>query len=269
LSAVGAAVAAAGDVNGDGFDDLIVGAPFFDVANVNDGRAFIYFGGAGAFNTVADAILGLNQGSAFFGVSVAGAGDVNGDGYADVLVGSSGFDGAATNSGAALLYFGGAGAFNLTIDAQLGSSAGSVRFGSAVAGVGYVNGDGFADIVIGSPFYTSGQADEGAAFLYFGGAGVFNQMTDAHFEVNQVNAQFGNAVAGAGDVNGDGFADVLVGSALYDNGRPTRALPSFFRVAAASMQWSTRLSKPTRPAARWGRRSPASAISTPTALPIS
>lgn len=215
----GAAVASAGDVNGDGFDDLVVGAPFFDGANTNEGRAFIFFGGAGAFNTVPDANLILSQGSAFFGVSVAGAGDVNGDGYADVLVGSNGYDGAATNTGAALLYFGGPGTFNAVADAQLESANPGVRFGSAVTGAGDVNGDGFADIVIGSPFYANGQTDEGAAFLYFGGAGAFNNGTDAHFEANQAAAEFGSAVAAAGDVNGDGFSDVLVGAARFDNGQ--------------------------------------------------
>jgi hypothetical protein len=215
----GAAVAGAGDVNGDGFDDLIVGAPFFDVANPNDGRAFLFFGGPGAFDTTADAALGLSQGSAFFGVSVSGAGDVNGDGYADVLVGSSGFDGAATNTGAALLYFGGAGAFNTTVDANLQSANGGVRFGSAVAGVGDVNGDGFADILIGSPFYANGQANEGAAFLYLGGSGAFNAATDAHYEVNQADAEFGTSVAAAGDLNGDGFSDVIIGALRYDNGQ--------------------------------------------------
>lgn len=215
----GASVASAGDVNGDGFDDLIVGAPFFDVVNPDDGRAMLYFGGAGAFDTAVDAVLGLSQGSAFFGVSVAGAGDVNGDGYADVLVGSSGFDGAATNTGAALLYFGGAGAFNTTVDANLQSANGGVRFGSSVAGVGDVNGDGFADIVIGSPFYANGQANEGAAFLYLGGAGAFNVATDAHYETNQADAEFGTAVAAAGDLNGDGFSDVIIGALRYDNGQ--------------------------------------------------
>ena len=215
-----ASVASAGDVNGDGFDDLIVGAPFFDGSQTDEGRAVLYFGGTGAsFNTTVDAVLGLAQPSAFFGVSVAGAGDVNGDGYADVLVGSSGFDGAATNTGAALLYFGGPGAFNTGIDANLQSSNIGVRFGSSLAGVGDVNGDGFADIVIGAPFYINGQTNEGAAFLYLGGAGAFNSGTDAHFEINQVNAFFGSSVAAAGDLNSDGFSDVIIGAPRYDNGQ--------------------------------------------------
>ncbi len=215
----GASVASAGDVNGDGFDDLLVGAPFFDSGDTDGGRGFLFYGGAGAFNTAVDGVLGISQNSAFFGVSVAGAGDVNGDGYADVLVGSSGFDGGATNSGAALLYFGGAGSFDTTIDANLTSSLTGVRLGSSLAGAGDVNGDGFADIVVGAPFYANGATNEGAAFLYLGGAGAFNTATDAHYEINQVNAEFGTSVAAAGDLNGDGFGDLIVGALRYDNGQ--------------------------------------------------
>jgi len=214
----GFSVAGAGDVNGDGFADVIVGASGFDNLQSNEGAAFVYFGGAGAFNLTADAQLEANQADAQFGRSVAGAGDVNGDGFADVIVGANGYDNGQSNEGAAFVYFGGAGAFNATADALLESNQPSAFLGTSVAGAGDVNGDGFADVIVGASFYDSSQIDEGSAFVYLGGAGSFNATADAELESNQTSAQFGDSVAGAGDVNGDGFADVIVGAVSYDNG---------------------------------------------------
>ncbi len=215
---MGYSVAGAGDVNGDGYADVIVGARWYDNGQSNEGAAFLYFGGAGAFNTFDYFQLEVNQANAEMGYSVAGAGDVNGDGYADVIVGAHQYVNGEDNEGAAFLYFGGAGAFNTTSDALLESNQAEARMGSSVAGAGDVNGDGYADAIVGARLYDNGQTDEGAAFLYFGGAGVFNNIADAQLESNQASAIFGWSVAGAGDVNGDGHADVIVGAPLYDNG---------------------------------------------------
>jgi hypothetical protein len=84
---MGVSVAGAGDVNGDGFDDIIVGAFRFANGEFNEGAAFLFFGGPGAFDLIADAQLESNQEGAVAGLSVAGAGDVNGDGFDDVIVG--------------------------------------------------------------------------------------------------------------------------------------------------------------------------------------
>ena len=216
---LGTSVAGAGDVNGDGFADVIVGARTYDNGQTNEGAAFVYFGGAGAFNTSADALLESNQADAQLGTSVAGAGDVNGDGFADVIVGARTYDNGEPDEGAAFVYFGGAGAFNTTADALLESNQAGAYLGNSVAGAGDVNGDGFADVIVGAPYYDNGQVDEGAAFVYFGGAGAFNTSADAQLESNQAGAQLGFSVAGAGDVNGDGFADVIVGAPYYDNGQ--------------------------------------------------
>ncbi len=209
----------AGDVNGDGFADVIAGAPYYENGQLYEGATFIYFGGAGAFNTTADALLESNQADARLGYSVAGAGDVNGDGFADVIVGAPYYDNGQTTEGATFIYFGGAGAFNTTADALLESNQASAQLGYSVAGAGDVNGDGFADVIVGARFYDNGQAAEGAALVYFGGAGAFNTTADALLESNQASASLGFSVAGAGDVNGDGFADVIVGARLYDNGQ--------------------------------------------------
>ncbi len=219
---LGASIAGVGDVNGDGLDDFVVGAPGTTVGGTPGvGRAFLYFGRADAARVVA-AELGGTQGNAAYGSSVAGAGDVNGDGYADVLIGAPFFDSPAPgggNAGQVLLYFGGPGAFNTSADAVLNPTAANSRFGYSVSGVGDMNGDSFADIVVGVPKASVGQTLEGAGLLYLGGSGTFDPNADLAFESNQANAELGTAVAGAGDVNGDGYSDVALGAPLYDNGQ--------------------------------------------------
>lgn len=205
----GASVAGGNDLNGDGFDDLLVGAPLWDQStSVDTGRAFVFLGGA-SMDATADANYGIQQGNAQFAASVASVGDVNGDGFGDWLVGAGLFDNGQTNNGSAFLYFGGA-TLDTTADATLLSAQAGVEFGTSVAGVGDVNGDGFADILIGALKYTNGQTSEGAAFLYLGGAGAFNTGTDLQLEGGLSNSQFGRTVQGVGDVNGDGFADFAV-----------------------------------------------------------
>jgi FG-GAP repeat/FG-GAP-like repeat len=215
---MGSSIAVVGDVNGDGMSDVVVGAVFYDNGNLDEGAAFLYYGSA-AFNTVADALLDINQNSAYVGVSAGGAGDVNGDGFADVIIGGIGFDASgASNSGVALLYYGGIGDFNTVADGIM-TSQGDARLGASVSGAGDVNGDGFADLIVGANEYTAGELNEGAAFIYFGAAGAFNTTADAVLQPNQVNAAMGTSVARAGDINGDGYADVIVGAVDFDNGQ--------------------------------------------------
>ena len=146
---------------------------------------------------------------------------MNGDGYADVVVGSSGYDlGGA--SGAFWVFNGSASG---VADGNPESSATQVAAqtpsaGSSVAGAGDVNGDGYADVIAGAPTYANGLSNEGAAFVFLGGAeGIPNgsaiAVATAQLESNQEAAFFGTSVAGAGDVNGDGFADVIVGANSY------------------------------------------------------
>lgn len=216
---LGSSVTVLGDVNGDGLNDFGAGAEFFDNGSSDEGIALVYFGGR-ILSGVSVGLLEVNQGSAFLGGSMAGAGDVNGDGFADVLVGGIGFDATgASNSGVVQVYFGGAGtAFNAVADASLTSTSGA-RLGSSVSSAGDFNGDGYADVIVGAFEYSSGQASEGAAFLYLGGPGAFNSVADAVFELNQAGARLGAAVAGAGDINGDGLGDVVIGAQDFDAGQ--------------------------------------------------
>lgn len=231
---LGSSVAGVGDVNGDGFADFVVGAELYDAGQSDEGVVLLFLGGA-AFNAIPDATLEVNQAAAYFGHSVSGAGDVNGDGYADVVIGANGFDGGATNSGAAFLYLGGAGAFNTTFDATMIVGSSDVRAGSSVAGVGDVDNDGFSDFVVGAPEYEQGavtETNEGAAFLYRGGV-TFNSVADAHYQINQAEARLGTSLSGAGDVNGDGFADIIIGSPRYDNDQTNEGRAYIYFGAAA------------------------------------
>ncbi|MBL0180900.1 MAG: FG-GAP repeat protein [Chitinophagaceae bacterium] len=216
---MGYSVAGAGDVNGDGYCDVIVGAYQYDNGQTDEGAAFIYHGSATGINTVAAAILESNQASALFGRSVAGAGDVNGDGYKDVIVGADGFTNGQASEGAAFIYHGSAAGVSTTAAAILESNQANAKMGISVAGAGDVNDDGYGDVIAGAYQYTNGQTSEGAAFIYRGTATGINTTVSAIVESNQVNAFMGISVSGAGDVNGDGYNDVIVGAYQYDNGQ--------------------------------------------------
>src|SRR6185436_20138077 len=104
----GISVATAGDVNGDGYSDVIVGAYGYDNGQTDEGRAFVYDGSAAGLATSATWTAESDQAGASFGVSVATAGDVNGDGYADVVIGAYGYDNGQSNEGRAFVYHGSA-----------------------------------------------------------------------------------------------------------------------------------------------------------------
>ncbi|MHC4984403.1 MAG: integrin alpha, partial [Planctomycetota bacterium] len=92
-------------------------------------------------------------------------------------------------------------------------------FGQSVASAGDVNGDGYADVIVGANYYTNGQYREGCAFAYYGSPSGLPSSFDWMTEGNQKNASYGISVAGAGDVNGDGYSDVIVGAHYYENGQ--------------------------------------------------
>lgn len=228
---LGWSVSSAGDVNGDGYSDVVVGAHDFDAGQSNEGAAFVFMGGpsgvADGSPASAPAQLEANQGSADFGRSVSGAGDVNGDGYSDVIVGAPDFDAGQTNEGAAFVFLGSASGIAdgnpTTAAAQLESNQANASLGWSVAGVLDVNADGYSDVAVGAHRYDSGELDEGAVFVFAGSAsGVAdgNPTTAmARLQGNQAGAAFGESVSGPGDVDGDGDAEVLVGAGTYDAGQ--------------------------------------------------
>jgi hypothetical protein len=152
------------------------------------------------------------QVNARLGVSVATAGDVNRDGYSDVIVGSPTYDGGQTDEGRVFCYYGGPAGLPNDPNRFLEVNWGAARFGSSLATAGDVNGDGYSDIIVGAVYYNDGQAGEGAAFVYHGSASGLGSNWQAAWQSNQAEAFFGRSVASAGDVNGDGYSDVIVGA---------------------------------------------------------
>lgn len=237
----GASVSAAGDVNGDGLPDLILGAPNGASFGNSSGSAYVVFGKnttssvqleAVALGTGGFAIHGAKTND-FAGTSVRGAGDVNGDGLADVVVGAFGSDPHGALSGETFVVFGrAAGKPTNLVEVSQGLGGGfAIRgeaatdfSGSAVAGAGDVNGDGLADVIIGA-YGSDVQGDtSGRAYVVFGKTSVTPvdlsavAMGQGGFAIDGEKAsdQAGGAVSGAGDMNGDGLADVIVASARID-----------------------------------------------------
>ena len=222
----GNSLAGVGDVNGDGFDDLLVSAWGYNTAAHNDaGRIYLFLGTAsGLSKTPAWSYMGTQTNSRL-GATVSAAGDVNHDGHADVLASARYMTGEFTFYGQVLAFYGS--------DSGLGSSPSwtytieqqNTCFGCALAPAGDVNGDHIADIIIGDWTYnylydSDGQKSvEGAAFVFLGKAGGLSGNIAWWAYGKKAEASFGYAVASAGDVNGDGFSDVLIGGPDYRTDR--------------------------------------------------
>lgn len=207
---LGRSVSTAGDVNGDGYADVIIGAGQFTNGQTREGAAFVHLGSPTGINSSPFLRYESNQINGYMGEWVSTAGDVNGDGYSDMIVGIIG----QTGGGGAQVFHGGA--YNVSTTPSFTRSSGSAnaRMGAAAANAGDVNGDGYSDAIVGAPDASNGQAGEGLAFVHYGSITGLAAAPSLILEEDVAGAAFGRSVASAGDVNGDGYADVLVGAPL-------------------------------------------------------
>ncbi len=282
---MGYSLALAGDVNGDGFDDALAGAVFYSNGETNEGYVALFYGSPDGWNATPDWSMEGNAANAILGYAVGKAGDLNGDGYADIAVSARGieqvyiFYGAATGisatpnltltgsfagqrfgqvattagdvdgdgyddllvtssrklsggplGGHAFLFPGSANGLIITPTWTVESPFSGDWYGYAARAAGDVNDDGYDDVIIGNPGHEVGGVKMGGAYLHLGSATGLIFTPTVMLDSGQANSQMGTgtSVSGAGDVDGDGYDDLIVGAQSYDNGELNEGQAFFY-----------------------------------------
>lgn len=222
----GSSVSGAGDVDADGTPDVLIGAPGETSSFVEEaGRAYVFSGANGS--VLRSLVSPEPQTSGSFGRSVSGAGNVDGDAYDDLVIGTAEWIGGVS-TGRAYVLSGFDGSVIHTLVSP--SPETSAQFGIAVSGIGDANGDGRGDIVVGASWETDGgMNDAGRAYLFSGldGSLLWTLVSSEP----TAGGNFGGSVSGAGDVDGDGSADVVVGALDEDGGADRAGRAYVFRGA--------------------------------------
>jgi MYXO-CTERM domain-containing protein len=216
----GYSVSGAGDVDADGYDDIVVGAYADSDSGFYSGSAYVYYGSATGIDTASEDKLIASDGAAqdLFGNMVSGAGDLNGDGNHDIVVGARQDDDNGSNSGSVYVYYGSATGIDSASEDKLTAGDGAVGdyFGTAATGAGDLDGDGYDDLVVGAYADDDNGDSSGSVYVYHGSAkGISGASEDKLTPSDGVtSAYFGWSLSGAGDLDGDGYDDLVVGATL-------------------------------------------------------
>ncbi|MBN1660002.1 MAG: VCBS repeat-containing protein [Anaerolineae bacterium] len=204
----GRCAGAAGDVNEDGYSDIFVGARGYgDFA----GWIYVYAGSAGGIDAAPTFTATGAQANSLFGYSAGTAGDVNGDGYKDLIVGAHG---QSNNMGQVYVYAGSASGLSAVPIFTATGEAEHHHFGYSVSTAGDMNGDGYDDVIVGAYRYNG---STGRVYVYPGNAGGLSITPIFSATGEGPVTSFGRSVATAGDVNGKGHADLVIGAFASDD----------------------------------------------------
>jgi len=232
---LGTSAAIAGDLNDDGLADLVLSAPGADPAYTDAGATYVMLSPLSLDTTMADAFATFTGAASHddSGTSVAGAGDINGDGHADLIIGAPYNNGGGSDAGTVYIALGppSSGSSSLSnADITLQGESSYNYTGYAVAGAGDTNGDGLDDVLFGAYGADAGSSDAGSVYLAAGPITGFYPLSDttARFTGVAENDSLGWAVAGGGDMNGDGLSDVLVGAYMNDTNASTAGAAYLF-----------------------------------------
>mgnify|MGYP002631426321 CR=1 FL=1 len=209
----GLRVADAGDINGDGTDDLVVGASGNSDVDTGAGAVYVYYGSATGL--VDETKLTASDGAAGddYGTDIDGAGDLDNDGYDDLIIGSPGDDDNGLDSGSVYIYYGSSTGILTTHDKVTASDGATLDFfGDVVVGHVDIDGDGYGDVLVGAPYEDQSSTDLGAVYVYYGSASGIDSSTEEKLGASDgtVSDHFGASIAG-GDLDADGYDDVAVG----------------------------------------------------------
>jgi len=207
----GSAVAGVGDVNGDGYDDLLVGEYGEDGGAFDVGRAYVFSGYDGHIIHDLKSPNPETQGN--FGYGIAGAGDVNNDGFPDLIIGAYGEDGGTYSAGRAYVFDGNSGALIHTLESL--SPEMNAYFGVTVIGIGDITDDGCAEFAVGAVYEGGGAQDAGRVYVFDGLSGTVVYTLESPNA--ELTGAFGHDVCKLDDVDNDGYSDIVIGAWLEDN----------------------------------------------------
>ena len=233
---LGWSVAEVGDVNGDGWGDVVVGVPLHGMAE--EGEVRLYLGHPAGLESASWSIEGTDP-EQQLGLAVAGVGDVNDDGYDDIAV--SAYVEHADVPGQVWIFYGSPDHLAEAPDQVLDGGVAGTRFGYAIAGGADINGDTVPDIVVGAPDADAPATQGGAVYGWWGTAAGVPAVADKEIAGSNPTGHFGCAVHLPGDVNGDGEVDLLVGACDWSQSADGQGAAFWFRGGAGGPQpgWVT------------------------------